>query len=93
MQAVHPQCPHCNIRLDVPRSIRVIAKAIATYNLNVETGRLEGEEAFITKRGSFRCTQCGCRLNKFIKEVQVGIIGGEKDATANTPTDVRVKGG
>ena len=45
-----------------------------TYNLSDE-GELVTEEAFITKRGAFRCTQCGARLNKFIREVKVGVIG------------------
>ena len=67
-------CPACNIRLDVPRSIKVIAGSIVTYNLSDED-ELVNEEAFITKRGAFRCTQCGARLNKFIREVKVGVIG------------------
>lgn len=63
-------CPRCSVRLDVPRSIRATAQAIVTYSLGAE-----GKEAFITKRGSFRCTQCDLRLNKYIKEVKVGAIG------------------
>ena len=72
-------CPHCNIRLDVPRSIKANATAIVTHSLSFPDGldgkgKLVNEEVFITKRGTFRCTQCGTRLNKFIKEVKVGVI-------------------
>ena len=85
-------CPRCNIRLDVPRSIKTNARAAVTYNLSFPDGlggkgKLVNEEVFITKRASLRCTQCGTRLNKFIKEVKVGVIGGERDGP-NTSTDL-----
>lgn len=80
------QCPHCAIRLDLPDSIKGASKGYARYRIT-DSGQLERIAYRETKRGSYKCTNCGYRLSKFIKEVRVGVIGGKKDAT---PTSTKV---
>lgn len=80
------QCPHCLARLDQPNSIRASIRGFGTYRLT-PGGQLKAGEAIVTQQGSYRCTACGWRLNKFLKRVAVGVIGGEEDAAASGSTD------
>ena len=76
MLVVRTQCPHCGVRLDLPDSITSTSRGTARYRLD-EYGQLERIAYRETRRGSYKCNGCHNRLNKFIKEVKVGVIRGE----------------
>ena len=79
-------CPSCGVRLDYPSSIVMRTKGSTMFRLT-DAGLTEQTGTVVTKRGSYECRGCSRRLNKFLKEVRVGMIG-EKTNAANAAADV-----
>ena len=87
-QVIRNQCPHCLAHLVQLKSIKTAIRGFGTYYLT-PSGQLKAGEIIVTRQGSYRCAVCDYRLNKFLKEVKVGIMEGKKGAaSANNPGSI-----